>query len=119
MFFSQVNLEVLLNYLEIEEKKCFRLSPALLELFTKSELESLAEELQLKKPLGMQFRKLREGRREDFIKGLLDIKGVEYEGLVPRVMRYPRKKYGCPTGSPEAVEGEVIASKPTQETQAT
>jgi ParB family transcriptional regulator, chromosome partitioning protein len=86
------DLEVLLNYLEIEEEKCFRLSPAFLELFTKSELEGLAEDLKLKKALGAQFKKLREGKREDFIKGLLGVKGFEYQGLVPKVMRYPRKK---------------------------
>src|SRR6202158_1849923 len=117
---DQVNLEVLLNYLEIEEEKCFRLSPAFLELFTKSELESLAEELKLKKVLGAQFKKLREGKREDFIKGLLGVKGFEYYGLVPKVMRYPRKKfqYSGVSSAGEAVQGEVTEPAPTHETQA-
>ena len=117
---DQVNLEVLLNYLEIEEEKCFRLSPAFLELFTKSELESLAEELKLKKALGAQFKKLREGKREDFIKGLLGVKGFEYQGLVPKVMRYPRKKfqYSGVSSAGEAVQGAAIEPAPTHETQA-
>ncbi len=117
---DQVNLEVLLNYLEIEEEKCFRLSPAFLDLFTKSELESLAEELKLKKALGAQFKKLREGKREDFIKGLLGVKGFEYQGLVPKVMRYPRKKcqYGGVNNAGEAVQGAAIEPAPTHETQA-
>jgi PRTRC genetic system ParB family protein len=117
---DQVNLEVLLNYLEIEEEKCFRLSHAFLDLFTKSELDSLAEELKLKKALGTQFKKLREGKREDFIKGLLGIKGVEYQGLVPRVMRYPRKKFQFSgiNGACEGVQGAAIEPAPTRETQA-
>src|SRR3984893_18275479 len=117
---DQVNLEVLLNYLEIEEEKCFRLSPAFLELFTKSELESLAEELKLKKALGVQFKKLREGKREDFIKGLLGVKGFEYQGLVPKVMRYPRKKfqYSGISSAGEGLQGAAIAPIPTHETQA-
>jgi len=117
---DQVNLEVLLNYLEIEEEQCFRLSPALLELFTKSELESLAEELKLKKALGAQFKKLREGKREDFIKGLLGVRGFEYQGLVPKVMRYPRKKlqYGGVSSAGEAVQGEATEPRLTHETQA-
>ena len=117
---DQVNLEVLLNYLEIEEEKCFRLSPAFLELFTKSELESLAEELKLKKALGAQFKKLREGKREDFIKGLLGVKGFEYQGLVPKVMRYPRKKfqYSGVSSAGEAVQGAATEPAPTHETQA-
>jgi ParB family transcriptional regulator, chromosome partitioning protein len=117
---DQVNLEVLLNYLEIEEEKCFRLSPAFLDLFTKSELESLADELKLKKALGAQFKKLREGKREDFMKGLLGVKGFEYQGLVPKVMRYPRKKfqYSDISSAGEAVQGEVTEPVPAHETQA-
>src|SRR5205823_6909309 len=90
---DQANLEVLLNYLEIEEEKCFRLSHAFFDLFTKSELESLAEELKLKQALAVRFKKLREGKRDDFIKGLLGVKGFEYDGMVPKVMRYPRKRF--------------------------
>lgn len=117
---DQVNLEVLLNYLEIEEEKCFRLTHAFLDLFTKSELESLAEELKLKKALGAQFKKLREGKREDFIKGLLGVKGVEYQGLVPRVMHYPRKKFQFSgiNGADEGVHGVAIEPAATQEPQA-
>jgi hypothetical protein len=115
---DQVNLEVLLNYLEIEEEKCFRLLPAFLELFTKSELESLAEELKLKKALGDRFKRLREGKRDDFIKGLLGIKGFDYQGLVPKVMRYPRRKfqYGDADGADAGVPGEATAQERTRET---
>ncbi|GIK76248.1 MAG: hypothetical protein BroJett021_52360 [Chloroflexota bacterium] len=109
---DQVNLEVLLNYLEIEEEQCFRLSHAFLALFTKSELESLAEELELKKALGTQFKKLREGKREDFINGLLGVKGATYEGLVPRVMRYPRKKFQCSGGSGASEGARGAATDP-------
>lgn len=116
---DQVNLEVLLNYLEIAEERCFRLSTAFLELFTKSELESLADELALKKALGSQFKKLRDGKREDFIKGLLGIRGFEYEGLVPRVMRYPRKKFshGGLDSAPEATMGDEDITQPTEAVQ--
>jgi PRTRC genetic system ParB family protein len=116
---DQVNLEVLLNYLEIEEEKCFRLSHAFFDLFTKSELESLAEELKLKQALGAQFKKLREGKRDDFIKGLLGVKGFEYGGLVPKVMRYPRKKfqYSDVNGVAEAVQDAANEPVPAQETQ--
>jgi PRTRC genetic system ParB family protein len=114
---DEVNLEVLLNYLEIEEEQCFRLSHAFLALFTKSELESLAEELKLKKALGTQFEKLRDRKREHFVKGLLSVKGVEYQGLVPRVMRYPRKKFQFSgiNGADEGVRGAATEPGLTQE----
>jgi hypothetical protein len=88
--------------------------------FTKSELESLAEELELKKALGAQFKKLREGKREDFIAGLLGVKGVKYDGLVPKAMRYPRKKFPCSGGSgaSEGTQGAATEPTLTQEPQA-
>src|SRR5438105_3088899 len=115
---DQANLEVLLNYLEIEEEKCFRLSHAFFDLFTKSELESLAEELKLKQALVVRFKKLREGKRDDFIKGLLGVKGFEYEGLVPKVMRYPRKTFQYSVnGVAEAAQDAANESARSQETQ--
>jgi len=88
---DQVNLEILLNYLEIKEEAHFRFDKTFLELFTFTQLESLAEELKLKSALGEKFKSLRAGKKDDFINGLLNIKGVEYRGLVPKCMRYPRK----------------------------
>ena len=116
---DQVNLEVLMNYLKIEEEKCFRLSHAFFDLFTKSELESLADELKLKQALGAQFRKLREGKRDDFIRGLLGVKGFEYVGLVPKIMRCPRKtfQYSDVNGVAEAVQDAANEPAPAQETQ--
>ena len=88
---DQRDLEALLNYLEVDEERCFRLSREFLDLLTKSELESLAAELKLKAALGTRFNKLREGKREAFIEALLSVPGVDYQGLVPKVMRYPRE----------------------------
>jgi hypothetical protein len=70
--------------------------------------------------LSTQFKKLREGKREDFIKGLLGIKGVEYEGLVPRVMRYPRKKFQFSgiNGADAGVQGAATEPGPTEEPRA-
>jgi PRTRC genetic system ParB family protein len=102
------SLEVLLNYLEIEESTHFRLTWEFLDLFTKSELESLADELKLKEAMGAQFAKLRDGKRAEFIKGLLSVPGFQYEGLVPKVMRYRRKKFpyaGTPA-KPEAASAQ-------------
>lgn len=87
-------LNVLLNYLEVQEEEHFRLDTVFLELLTKSQLESLAAELKLKDALGERFRKLREGKREAFIAGLLAIPGMDYRGLVPQAMRYPRQAVG-------------------------
>ena len=84
------NLELLLSYLEVDEARCFQLDKAFLDLFTMSELESLADELGLKRVMGQGFKAVRAGKKAEFIAALLAVKGFEYRGAVPQVMRYPR-----------------------------
>lgn len=85
------NLELLLNYLEVDEARCFRWDAAFLGLFTMSELESLATDVGLKAAMGTQFKAARTGKKDAFIKALLSVAGFAYEGTVPAVMRYPRQ----------------------------
>lgn len=84
------NLELLLNYLEVDETRCFQLDKTFLDLLTMSELESLSEELGLKRAMGQGFKTARTGKKAEFIAALLAVKGFEYRGAVPQVMRYPR-----------------------------
>lgn len=84
------NLELLLNYLEIDESRHFQLDKPFLDLFTMSELESLAGEIGLKRAMGQGFRTARAAKKAEFIAALLAVKGFEYRGTVPQVMRYPR-----------------------------
>lgn len=102
---SQYDLEVLLNYLEVDEAKHFKLSAEYLELLTTSELESLADELKLRKAMGdAAFKKARAGNKPKFIEALLSVKDFEYAGAVPKAMRYARKKYRFTNGSEESAE---------------
>lgn len=94
------HIESLMNYLQVDEAAHFKLDEAFLELFTKSELESLAGELKLKKAMGEAFGKARDGKKDAFIKALLSVPGFQYEGLVPKAMRYKRK--GFPYANREA-----------------
>ena len=84
------DLEALLNYLEVDEGRHFKWSTEFLELFTISELESLAGEVGLKAKMGAAFKLARAKKKGDFIKSLLAAPGFVYEGTVPAVMRYPR-----------------------------
>lgn len=99
------NLEVLLNYLEVDEAKHFKLSAEYLELLTTSELESLADELKLRKAMGdAAFKKARAGNKPKFIEALLSVKDYEYAGAVPKAMRYTRKKCRFTNGPDESAE---------------
>lgn len=88
---DESNLCVLLTYLQVEEARYFQLNKAFLELFTMNELESLAVELELRNAMGGRFKAARAGKKDAFIDALLSVKGFEYRGVVPNVMRYPRK----------------------------
>lgn len=84
-------LELLLNYLEVDEALCFRWDAAFLELFTMSELESLAAEVGLKAAMGSCFKAARAGKKDAFVTALLNVAGFAYPGTVPAVMRYARQ----------------------------
>lgn len=86
-------LEALLNYLEVDEARHFTLNEAYLALLTVSELESLAEEVGLKKAMGERYAKAKAGKRSEFIQALLAVEGFTYKGAVPKAMRYPRRKF--------------------------
>jgi len=112
---DQATLDTVLNYLEVDEAAHFTLNEEYLDLLTISELESLADELKLKRAMGDGFKKARSGKKGDFIKALLTIAGVEYRGLVPKAMRYPRRafRYAAVDASPApapAEHGDEVAA---------
>lgn len=86
-------LELLLNYLEVEEAHHFTLNADYMELLTVSELEALADELKLRKAMGDgPFKKARAGNKAKFIEQLLAVEGFTYAGAVPKALRYARRK---------------------------
>lgn len=106
-------LEVVLNYLEVDEAKHFKLSADYLELLTVSELESLADELKLRKAMGdAAFKRAKAGTKAKFIEALLAINGVEYAGLVPKAMRYSRKRHRFSLPAEGTASGSELQSEP-------
>lgn len=90
---DEENLVILLNYLGIDEATQFQIDKDFLNLFTMNELESLAEEIGLRKAMGERFAIVRAGKKDAFIAALLSVKKFAYRGAVPAVMRYPRKPF--------------------------
>jgi hypothetical protein len=107
-------LEALLNYLEVDEARHFTLNEEYLNLLTVSELESLAEEVGLKKAMGERYAKAKAGKRSDFIQALLAVEGFAYRGTVPKAMRYPRRKFKYASRTP-AAEGATQSPSETGE----
>jgi hypothetical protein len=112
---DESGLEVLLNYLKVDEAQHFKLDAAYLELLTMSELESLAEELKLKKAMGNDFKKARAGKKPDFIAALLHVRGFDYTGLVPKAMKYNRRSV---KRTKEATAAKASPAQPQQTDEA-
>lgn len=108
---NQHDLEALLNYLQVDERKHFKWNTEFLELFTMSELEALAAEVGLKQKMGAVFKLARARKKVEFIEALLTVSGFTYEGTVPTAMQYPRK----PAATAPADEASAAASEPIDE----
>lgn len=109
------DLDALLNYLEVDEGRYFKWNTEFLELFTLSELESLAGEVGLKAKMGAAFKLARAKKKGDFIKSLLAVPGFAYEGTVPAVMQYPRRAVSAASLGQESDDLPVAPVEPAEE----
>jgi ParB family chromosome partitioning protein len=80
-----------LKYLDADLGKHWKLNAEYLDLLTKSEIEALADEINLSAALGDQLKKLLGGKKDELIKGLLAAPGFVYEGVVPSAMHWDSK----------------------------
>ncbi|MCL2591254.1 MAG: PRTRC system ParB family protein [Betaproteobacteria bacterium] len=88
---NESSLNLLLNYLEVDEKAHFKWDKEFLELHTINELDALARQTGLFTAMGVYYQSARAKKKPEFITKLLSVPGFHYEDIVPDVMRYPRK----------------------------
>ncbi len=108
------DLELLLNYAEVDEGRYFLWDKEFLDLFTMSELESLADEVGLKKAMGTGFKVARASKKQEFIAALLKVPGFAYQGTVPAVMRYARHAV-LADGGAEGEDADEAGDRPAQQ----
>jgi ParB family transcriptional regulator, chromosome partitioning protein len=72
----------------LDLKKHWKLCKEFLELITKSEMMVVADELGLRAALGDNFRKVFARSKGEVIDALLAVKGFDYSGKVPKVLRF-------------------------------
>ena len=78
----------IMTFLKVDLGAHWKLNEEFMKLLTKSEMESLSDELGLKSALGDKFAKTMKGKNDEIIKALLAVDGFEYVGRVPRSMQY-------------------------------
>lgn len=81
-------LPQMLTFLQVDLKAHWKLDAEFLELLTKSEIEVVADELGLKAAMGEKYSKAAGGKKDEFIKALLNVEGFDYTGKVPKVLQY-------------------------------
>lgn len=82
------HLPEMLKFMQVDLVKHWKLNAEFLDLLTKSEIEVIAEELGLKAALGEKYAKAKSGKKDEFIKALMEIEGFVYEGKIPKVLKH-------------------------------
>lgn len=82
------HLPEMLQFLQVDLKKHWKLNEEFLDLLTKSEIEVVAEEFGLKAAMGDKYSKAAGGKKADLIKALLNVDGFDYTGKVAKVLQY-------------------------------
>jgi ParB family chromosome partitioning protein len=82
------HLPEMLRFMQVDLVKHWKLNAEFLDLLTKSEIEVIAEELGLKAALGEKYAKAKSGKKDEFIKALMEIEGFVYEGKIPKVLKH-------------------------------
>jgi ParB family chromosome partitioning protein len=81
-------LTQLCKFHRLDLTKYWKLSADFLELITKSEMMVIADELGLRAALGDNFKKVFGKSKPEVIEALLKVDGFDYEGKVPKVLKF-------------------------------
>lgn len=82
------HLAGIMAFLQVDLKRYWKLNEEYLNLLTKSEIEVVAAELGLKDAMGDQYSKASIGKKDAFVKSLLNVDGFDYTGKVANVLQY-------------------------------
>lgn len=82
------HLAGIMAFLQVDLTRHWKLNEEYLNLLTKSEIEVVAAELGLKDAMGDQYSKAASGKKDAFVKSLLNVDGFDYTGKVVSVLQY-------------------------------
>ncbi|MCC8397285.1 PRTRC system ParB family protein [Paraburkholderia sp. MMS20-SJTR3] len=82
------HLTSLCRHHRLDLNQHWKLCKEFLELITKSEMMVVADELGIRAALGDEFKKVFSKSKAEVIDALLNVKGFDYNGKVPKVLKY-------------------------------
>jgi hypothetical protein len=81
-------LTSLCRHHRLDLNRHWKLCKEFLELITKSEMMVVADELGIRAALGDEFKKVFSKSKAEVIEALLNVKGFDYTGKIPKVLKY-------------------------------
>ncbi|TFE36947.1 PRTRC system ParB family protein [Paraburkholderia dipogonis] len=82
------HLTSLCRHHQLDLNQHWKLCKEFLELITKSEMMVVADELGIRAALGDEFKKVFNKSKAEVIDALLNVKGFDYTGKIPKVLKY-------------------------------
>ena len=82
------HLTSLCRHHRLDLNQHWKLCKEFLELITKSEMMVVADELGIRAALGDEFKKVFSKSKAEVIEALLNVKGFDYTGKIPKVLKY-------------------------------
>ncbi|SDR62843.1 PRTRC system ParB family protein [Paraburkholderia tuberum] len=82
------HLTSLCRHHQLDLNQHWKLCKEFLELITKSEMMVVADELGIRAALGDEFKKVFSKSKAEVIDALLNVKGFDYTGKIPKVLKY-------------------------------
>lgn len=77
-----------LTALKIDINKYWKVEAGFLDILTKAEIDAVCTEIGVADALGKRYDALKNGKKDAFIKGVMEAEGFDFTGLVPQMIRW-------------------------------
>lgn len=96
-----------LEFMGVRLENYWTMNEEFLSLLTKGEIYAVCSEVGLVAKMGAEkFKTAMAGKKEDFIKAVLGVKGFTYKGVVPKAMRWDSSDVSVDGGEADEAGGE-------------
>lgn len=82
------DIVALLKVLAVELSDHWKVTSDFFNTLTKNEIDAVCTELGIKEAMGAEYSKAQTGKKDDYIKAILNVPGFEYKGKIPKQVRW-------------------------------
>jgi ParB family chromosome partitioning protein len=82
------DIVAMLKVLAVDLAEHWKVSSDFFNTLTKNEIDAVCTELGIKAAMGAEYAKAQTGKKDDYIKAILNVQGFEYKGKIPKQVRW-------------------------------